>query len=196
MLGSIFVRPIEAKLYRDVELFHKMDPYCFLTLGSQSIKGTICKKGGKRPFWDDIIVFQNTPDPTCILELMDKDTYTSDDMIGICEIDLQEVEEEGKVLKWYELHYKRKLAGEILIETSFVKDQEGPESPLLYVKRELVEKETMKDRIAEKIAAKHIISYQEKPQRAVKEQKVNTSGSSGTFWTLNDLDDSKKEEIL
>jgi len=192
MQGSIFVRPIEAKLYRDVELFHKMDPYCFLTLGSQSIKGTVCKKGGKRPFWDDIVVFQNTSDPVCVLELMDKDTLTSDDMIGICEIDLHEVEDEGKVLKWYELHYKRKLAGEILIETTFTREQDGPDSPLLYVNRQLVEKETMKDHNrAQKVAAKHIISYQERPARAVvvKEQKINTSGSSGRLWSLSNLDE-------
>jgi len=122
---------------------------------------------------------------------MDKDTLTSDDMIGICEIDLHEVEDEGKVLKWYELHYKRKLAGEILIETTFTKDQDGPDSPLLYVNRQLVEKETSKDQNrAQKVAAKHIISYQERPARAVvaREQKVNTSGSSSNIWTLNDLE--------
>jgi len=172
MQGSLFIRPIEARLYRDVELFRKMDPYCRLTLGNQTVKGTICKKGGKRPLWDDIFVFGKN-EPTYVLEVMEKGTLTADHTIGVCEIDLQEVEEEGNVLKWYELHYKKKLAGEILLETIFVREQESPKTPLVYVGRKLVEKEIVTGHLAQKVAAKHLISYQEKNYRKGKGGLLN-----------------------
>ena len=178
MHGTITVRPIEAKLYRDVELFRKMDPYCLITLGIHTIKGSICKKGGKRPFWDDIIIFRGTPDSNIVIQLMDKDTLTSDDLIGVCEIDLQEVDEEGKIAKWYELHYKKKLAGEILIETTFTENQQGPEEPLLYVGRKRTKGEIMKEHPAHKTAAKHIISYVEKIPKKIQASFRHTNGSS------------------
>jgi len=184
--GSLIVRPIEAKLYRDVELFRKMDPYCILTLGDQTVKGTICKKGGKRPFWDDIIIFRGTQHPVCTLELMDKDTLTSDDLIGVCEIDLQEVEEETKVTKWYELHYKRKLAGEILIETTFDKEQEGPKEALLYVNKKRALYEHLKGHDADKSAARHIISYQEKRSRAFSAGMYQELSSPHYVWAVDD----------
>jgi Ca2+-dependent lipid-binding protein len=165
-----------------------MDPYCILTLGDQSVKGTICKKGGKRPFWDDIVIFRGSQDPVVTLELMDKDTLTSDDLIGVCEIDLQEVEDEGKVTKWYELHYKRKLAGEILIETTFTKEQEGPKEPLLYVKKKRALYEKMKGHDSEKSAARHVISYQAKRQRVLNPNDTSYKELSSPHyvWAVDD----------
>jgi len=176
MLGSLCIRPIEAKLFRDVEFFKKMDPYCLVSFGDSIVKGTICKKGGKHPVWDDIVVFKMTNDPTCIIQLMDKDTLTADDTIGVCEIDIQEVEEEGRVLKWYELHYKRRLAGEILIEAAFMQEDSSQDA-LLYVGKKLSKKEIVRQRTGKKAAAKHIISYQEKKLRPVEKasEKSNLS---------------------
>jgi hypothetical protein len=189
MRGTVFIRPLEAKLFRDVELFKKMDPYCLVTLGDRSLKGTICKKGGKHPSWDDIMAFRVTNEPVCVVELMDKDTLTPDDTIGVCEVDLQEVEEEGRVIKWYELHYKRKLAGEILVEAIFTLD-ECPQDPLLYVGKKLVKKEIIRRHPAQKAAARHIINYKEKKPRP---EKLNDCilpyvllGSSGYFGTEMD----------
>lgn len=170
MRGTIFIRPIKAKLFRDVELFRKMDPYCVITLGDRSMRGTICRKGGKQPFWDDIFVFRTQKEPVCVLELMDKDTLTADDTIGVCEIDLQEVEDEGRLFKWYELHYKRKLAGEILIEATFTREQ-CPQEAILYTGKKVVSKEPTKRSSAQKEAARHIIGYREK---APKQEKGRT----------------------
>jgi Ca2+-dependent lipid-binding protein len=167
MRGTVFIRPIEAKLFRDVELFKKMDPYCLVTVGDHTVKGTICYKGGKTPKWDDIMIFRTTREPVCVLELMDKDTLTSDDIIGVCEIDLQEVEDEGRVAKWYELHYKRKLAGEILIEATFSTEQ-CPQEPIVYSGKKVVKREITRGHPGNKAAARHIIAYKEKKLRPEK----------------------------
>ena len=171
MQGAVFIRPIKAKLFRDVELFRKMDPYCILTLGEHSLKGTICRKGGKRPFWDDIVAFRTTNEPVCVLELMDKDTLTADDTIGVCEIDLQEVEDEGRLAKWYELHYKKKLAGEILIEAVYTKEQLPKEFMLYSGKTEII-RESIKRHLVDRAVSKHIFDYKQKEPRRGKGNQV------------------------
>jgi len=54
-----------------------------------------------------------------IVEVMDKDRLTKDDIIGACSINLQDLQTNGAKQNWYPLFYKNKPAGEILMETSF-----------------------------------------------------------------------------
>jgi hypothetical protein len=137
------------------------------------MKGAVCKKGGKHPVWDEVMAFKTTSEPAITLELMDKDTLTSDNIIGVCEIDLEEVEEEGRMAKWYELHYKRKLAGEILVETIFTKEQFDQDAILDSGTRE-VRSNIIRGHPGLKMAAKHIIDYREKPQREEKGKEISS----------------------
>jgi hypothetical protein len=158
-----------------------MDPYCLVTIGDRSMKGSVCKKGGKHPVWDEVMAFKTTNEPVCVLELMDKDTLTADDMIGVCEIDMQESIEEGRMAKWYELHYKRKLAGEILVETIYTKDQYSEDSIVNFGTRE-IRNGTMRARTGQKAAAKNIIGYVERKPRQSKEEKAKNSTFESTSY--------------
>jgi len=54
-----------------------------------------------------------------MIEVMDKDKITHDDVIGTMELDLKEIQDRGHVSKWYPLSYKNKAAGEILLDCTF-----------------------------------------------------------------------------
>jgi len=62
-----------------------------------------------------------TSQPTCVIDVKDKDLF-HDDKIGTFEVDLREVETQGRLKKWYPIFYKEKPAGEILVETIYTGD--------------------------------------------------------------------------
>jgi len=121
MPGTVVFKPIEANITHNTERLGKMDPYCLFHVGTQKIKGQVCKKGGKHPQWEDSIVIPITNQPTCMVDLKDKDLF-HDDKIGTFEVDLREVETQGRLKKWYPLFYKEKPAGEILVEAIYAGD--------------------------------------------------------------------------
>lgn len=122
MPGSFIIRPIEANLTHNTDLLGKMNPYCSFMVGNSKIKSQICKKGGKHPHWNDTVTLPVTNESKILVELMDKDKITHDDVIGSFILDLNEVQSTGQVNKWYPLSYKNKAAGEILLEAVFQPD--------------------------------------------------------------------------
>jgi len=123
MPGTLIVRPLSAKLTRDTELFGKMDPYCKIILGNQKVQGQVCKNGGKHPHWDDTLVLRRSHESTCHIELKEKDWLLPDGTIGVCDINLDEVEANKRVLKWYNVSYETHPVGQVLIEVTFEPDQ-------------------------------------------------------------------------
>jgi len=119
MPGTIIFKPIQANLTHNTSHIVEMDPYCQITLGSRQVKGEACHRGGRSPHWNDSITVQTIEEPKCLIEIKDKGTLLSDSDIGSCEIDLKEIEQQGKVLRWYNLQFNDKPAGEILLEATF-----------------------------------------------------------------------------
>jgi len=113
---------------------------------------------------------------------MDKDVFTADDMIGVCEVDVEETVEEGRLAKWYELHYRQKLAGEIFIETIYTEDQYESDSIVNLTTRD-VKNGTMRARSGLKAAAKNVIGYVERKPR--QSNKVKTQASFSNDDTLS-----------
>jgi len=120
MPGTIIFKPIEANLTRDLDLIGKMDPYCLFIIENRKYKGQVCKSGGTHPYWNDTVAIPRTSQPTCLLELRDKDKILTSDTIGGCEVNLEEIETCGKLSKWYPIVHSKKLAGQILIESTFL----------------------------------------------------------------------------
>jgi len=119
MPGTFVFRPIEANLTHNTEWIGRMDPYCAFIVGNKRINSQICKKGGKHPHWNDSITIPVANESKLMVELMDKDKITHDDHIGSFMIDLQEIEAQGTISRWYPLYHKNKPAGEILLEAAF-----------------------------------------------------------------------------
>jgi len=75
-------------------------------------------------------------EPYCYLEVKDK-RLLKDKMLGVCAIDLDELNTEGKYQRWYELYNKQSPVGEILIEV-----KKAPEMDQLTQMNRLINQET------------------------------------------------------
>jgi len=129
MPGTITFKPLQAKLNHDTDLIGKADPYCMFTIGTQKLKGQVCKSGGKNPVWNDSITIPSTGQPICLVEVKDKDIL-KDDKMGAVEVDLREIESQGKIQRWYPLHLKNKTTGELLMEAIFTPDMHSKGMPM------------------------------------------------------------------
>ncbi len=69
MSGSLVIKPLQAKLTRDTDTFSKMDPYCQVVIGGQTVKGKVCSSGGKNPHWDDSISVKRTNESVLHVEV-------------------------------------------------------------------------------------------------------------------------------
>ena len=119
MPGTIIFKPIEANLTHNTDLLTKMNPYCTFVIGSQRFSSQVCKKGGKHPMWNDAITVPIANENKILVEVMDKDKISKDDVIGSFMIDVQELTSQQHINKWYPLFYKNKPAGEILLDADF-----------------------------------------------------------------------------
>jgi len=119
MSGTIQVRPIKANLLHDHDLIGKQDPYCIVHLGQYNVKGQVCKNGGRYPQWGDTITVQRNYEKVLLLEIRDKDKFSTDDAIGVCYIDLSSLPSNTPVSQWYPLQRWHSNAGEILVELTF-----------------------------------------------------------------------------
>jgi len=86
-------------------------------MGDKTITGPTCKKGGKYPFWKGTFQFPVHDEKYCFIEIKNNQ-IAAHEVIGVSEIDIKEVNKEGKMTKWYDVYFKKKHAGKILIETS------------------------------------------------------------------------------
>ena len=60
------------------------------------------KEGGKKPHWDEVFTFQPKGNKM-VVTVMDKDTLTADDKVGVGAVDLQKymqdpIEHKGRLL--------------------------------------------------------------------------------------------------
>jgi len=124
MPGTYVFKPVEANLTHNTELLGKMSPYCSFVVGNERLSSGVSNKGGKHPIWNDTVVVPAQGQQNMIVQVMDKDKITQDDIIGDFMVDLGEVQSRGQVSRWYPLTYKNKPAGEILIE-SYYQPQSG-----------------------------------------------------------------------
>jgi len=126
MPGTIVIKPLKADFENDlkIELAEGVKPYCVATMGDKTIKGPTCQKSGKHPFWKGTFHFPVHDEKYCFIEIKNNQ-IASHEVIGVSEIDIKEVNKEGKLTKWYDVYFKKKRAGKILIETS-IEDEELP----------------------------------------------------------------------
>ena len=111
--GVLIVKPISARLTRDTDTFGKMDPYCIFKIGTMKQTSKTHSSGGKMPKWNDILTFNITNADKMQVEVWDKDSASSDDLVGIALIDLKQVTQSAGSTNRYPLTYKGRSSGEI-----------------------------------------------------------------------------------
>ena len=120
MPGTITLKPIEANITHNTSKVSGMDPYCTATIGNKEAKSSICYNGGKNPHWtNEALILQVENESKCLLEIKDKAMILSDSEVGLVELDVQEIESQGNISKWFPITFNNKVAGEILVEASF-----------------------------------------------------------------------------
>ena len=125
MPGTIVFRPLEANLTDNSKLFERRKSFCSFTMGDQKVKGDICEEGGNHPFWNDSVTIQvaDTEKPTCLVELKDQDTKSSNTSIGSLKLNLEEIESSKQVKRWYPIYDHDKPIGELLLEATYQTEQ-------------------------------------------------------------------------
>lgn len=106
-----------AEIERETSTFSEMDPYVKVKIGKTEQKTSVCKNGGKRPTWNECLMFKLTGTEHFIaIKLKDKNTFSGDNTIGMTEIPLRELKkglrswEEG-----FKLFYRTRYAGTITL---------------------------------------------------------------------------------
>lgn len=99
------------------------DPYCILHLGLQSHKSSI-KYNTLNPKYHEHFSFSWNGQDKLKMEFYDKDNFSSDDHMGVTEVNLSIFNEQSTavVSQWYPIkhrHHPEKLQGEVKLEISF-----------------------------------------------------------------------------
>jgi len=92
--GDLTVHIIKCEGLDDADYSGTTDPYCYLQIEDCESQQTEKKEGTVNPEWDQEITFAGIPKPlskTLKITIYDDDTWSRDDKIGYCEVDLAEL---------------------------------------------------------------------------------------------------------
>ncbi|KAF9368415.1 hypothetical protein BGX21_006596, partial [Mortierella sp. AD011] len=129
---ELVIVPIQGKDLPNRERFGKQDPFILFKLGNVSKRNTTDIRGGQRPQWKDdqisILMYQSdAKDATSLYVTCLDEDQKKDDLIGDCVINLAKVLEIGELDDWFELTYKGREAGMLLLQlTYFSHDPKHP----------------------------------------------------------------------
>lgn len=118
---TLLIRPVAAQLTHNTDFFlARMDPFVELILGPNRYKTTIHKNGGKRPQWNETFSHPLIGgDSEMTIIVWDQDRRKAD-LVGEARINLGQVLAHGSSSNWYELFWRGKSAGRILINMEIV----------------------------------------------------------------------------
>ncbi|KAG0017521.1 hypothetical protein BGZ82_000727 [Podila clonocystis] len=135
-IGELVIIPIHGRDLPNRERFGKQDPFILFKLGNVSKRSSTDVRGGQRPRWNDeqinILMYQSdAKDATSLyVSCMDED-HQKNDLIGDCVINLAKVLERGEHDDWFELKYRGREAGELMLQlTYYSRDPQHPTNRL------------------------------------------------------------------
>lgn len=87
--GNLTLRPMEARVFHDTEVFGQMDPFVSLEFNGQTLCTEVCKRGGVNPIWNQECLFTYSESNLLFIRLYDHETMKKKhDLIGSVEIDI------------------------------------------------------------------------------------------------------------
>ncbi|KAG0319978.1 hypothetical protein BGZ97_001031 [Linnemannia gamsii] len=123
-IGELVIIPIQGRDLPNRERFGKQDPFILFKLGNVAKRSTTDIRGGQRPRWkdDQINIFMYESDAKDATSLyvtcLDEDPQKND-LIGDCVINMVRVMEYGEQDDWFQLSYKGREAGELLLQLTY-----------------------------------------------------------------------------
>ncbi|RIA90260.1 C2 domain-containing protein [Glomus cerebriforme] len=101
--GNLKVIVVEAKKLTDVDLFGKSDPYVKLVLGPSKSQSTTIKKGDLNPKYNEEFNFVTEDEKEVKVEVWDRNTIGSDELIGSEVVPLTQVYSDGFLDTWIKI---------------------------------------------------------------------------------------------
>mmetsp|Transcript_29574 Transcript_29574/g.70446 ORF Transcript_29574/g.70446 Transcript_29574/m.70446 type:complete len:275 (-) Transcript_29574:237-1061(-) len=101
--GLLQVTVVKAEKLQDTEFFGKQDPYAVLTVGSTRQTTSVSKDTGKKANWNETFQFQLQSEQTLLVEVYNKNSLRSDDLIGRAQYALAKVFSTGRDSCWLTL---------------------------------------------------------------------------------------------
>ncbi|CAB4396851.1 hypothetical protein RhiirA5_365104 [Rhizophagus irregularis] len=120
--GTLTVTVVEAKNLKDEDLIGKSDPYIKLILNENNTQATSTKSGDLNPTYNETFTFNIDGHKHLDIECWDKDTVTSDDIIGKNDVSLSHVISKGTDDVWVKLKSGKlgiRSKGEVHLQMTF-----------------------------------------------------------------------------
>ncbi|KAF8936039.1 hypothetical protein EDD21DRAFT_385055 [Dissophora ornata] len=123
-IGELVIVPIQGRDLPNRERFGKQNPFTLFKLGNVTKKSSTDVRGGQRPRWKDdqinILMYESdAKDATSLYVTCLDDDHPKNELIGDCVINLTKVLEQGEQDDWFELHYKGREAGELMLQLTY-----------------------------------------------------------------------------
>ncbi|KAI4370595.1 hypothetical protein MLD38_018933 [Melastoma candidum] len=109
-VGILEILLVNAKGLGDTDFFGKMDPYVLIQFKSQERKSSVAREQGSNPSWNETFTFRveypgtSNGHDKLTLKIMDKDTFSSDDLIGHATIFVGDLISQGAENGTAEMH--------------------------------------------------------------------------------------------
>ncbi|CAG9315455.1 unnamed protein product [Blepharisma stoltei] len=117
--GILYIKPISAKLVRDVEMLGIMSPYCEIKIDDQIFSTKVCESGGTNPHWSDEFIFKISGENHIKLTVIDRRTIKGDQEIGSATIPLENIFTTNILEDWIGIYHENENAGQIRIYMKF-----------------------------------------------------------------------------
>ena len=123
-IGDLVIVPIQGRDLPNRERFGKQDPFILFKLGNVSKRSSTDVRGGQRPRWKDdqinILMYESdAKDATSLYVTCLDEDHQKSELIGDCVINLAKVLEHGEHDDWFELSYKGREAGELMLQLTY-----------------------------------------------------------------------------
>ncbi|KAG0296592.1 hypothetical protein BGZ98_000884 [Dissophora globulifera] len=123
-IGELIIIPIQGRDLPNRERFGKQNPFILFKLGNVSRRTSTDVRGGQRPRWNDdqicISVYASDAKDakSLFVTCLDED-HQKNELIADCVINLDKVFEHGQHDDWFELRYKGREAGELMLQLTY-----------------------------------------------------------------------------
>ncbi|XP_050210801.1 16 kDa phloem protein 1-like [Mercurialis annua] len=137
-IGLLEVHLLKAKGLRGKDFLGKIDPYVIVKYKTQERKSSIASGEGGSPIWNEKVRFKvEYPgvghDYKLILNLMDKDTFSTHDFLGQATVYVKDLIERGvengtselRIQKYNVVQSDQTYCGEIQVGVTFTKMEEN-----------------------------------------------------------------------
>ncbi|KAL6498819.1 hypothetical protein OROGR_028366 [Orobanche gracilis] len=121
--GTLEVVLVSAKGLENTDFLSGIDPYAILTCRTQEKKSSVVTGQGACPEWNETFLFAVSRGVNELkIKLMDKDTFTQDDVLGEAIIPLEPVlAEESVETMSYNVVKEGKYCGEVRVGLKFTR---------------------------------------------------------------------------